>query len=109
MQLQGYDDDVLDEEQVIDDVLGENLRARELQLMRHALEHRRGMFHREFERTGDERERHTLHLRLAELDRQIAAIRQEEEITTFVEGSVRVTLRNTTGHNGADEFDEFDD
>ncbi len=30
--------------------------------------------------------------KIAELDKQIAAIRQEEEITTFVEGSVRLTL-----------------
>ena len=95
MRLEGYDDDILDEEQVIDEFMGENPRARELRLMRGALEQRRAMFRRDYERGRDEREKATLRSKLTELDAQINALRQEEEITSFVEGSVRVTLRNT--------------
>jgi len=95
MRIEGYDDDLLDEEEVIDKFLGENPRARDLRLMRQALEHRLFMFEREHERSKEERERAAMLGKMAELHKQIAAIRQEEEITTFVEGSVRVTLRNS--------------
>lgn len=88
----GYDDEVLDEEEVIDEFLGENPRARELRLMRAALEQRREAFTRERDRTREERERATLSAKISELDKQIAVLRQEEEITGFVETSVRVTL-----------------
>ncbi len=82
----------LDEEEIIDEFLGENPRARELRLMRAALEQRRHVFQKERERAADERARATLNARIAELDRQITALRDEEAITTFVENSVRVTL-----------------
>lgn len=95
MRIEGYDDDLLDEEEVIDEFLGENPRARDLRLMRQALEHRLGMFQRDHERSKDERERAMMISKIAEMHKQIAAIRQEEEITAFVEGSVRVTLRNS--------------
>jgi hypothetical protein len=98
MRLEGYDDDLLDEEEVIDEFLGENPRARDLRLMRQALEHRLSMFQRDQERSKEERERAMMLGKIAELHKQIAAIRQEEEITTFVEGSVRITLRNTPLH-----------
>ena len=90
----GYDDGLLDEEQILDEFMGENPRARELRLMRMALEQRRSGFKRERARSP-EREQPAFAAKISELDRQIAAIRQEEEITNFVEGSVRVTLRNT--------------
>ena len=90
----GYDDGLLDEEQIIDEFMGENPRARELRLMRAALEQRRAGFARERARSPL-REQPGMSSKIAELDRQIAALRQEEEITSFVEGSVRVTLRNT--------------
>lgn len=94
MRLEGYDDDVLDEEQILDEFMGENPRARELRLMRNVLEQRRTGFSRERERSP-ERERPALSAKISEMDKQIAALRQEEEITSFVEGSVRVSLRNT--------------
>lgn len=87
-------EEVLDEEQVIDEFLGENPRARELRLMRAALEQRQAMFQRERERSASEQERHSLNHKIAELTQQIAALRQEEAITTFVESSVRVTLQS---------------
>ena len=92
MRFEGYDDDILDEEEILDEFMGENPRARELRLMRGALEQRRSGFARDCERSANERERATMTSKVAELDKQIAAIRQEEEITTFVESSVRVTL-----------------
>jgi len=89
----GYEDELPDEEQIIEDVLGENPRARELRLMRAALEQRRDAFLRDREKATDDRERSSLGIKVAELNRQIAALRQEEAITTFVEDSVRVTTR----------------
>lgn len=96
MRGYGYDEEeIIDEEQVIDEFLGENPRARELRLMRGALEHRREAFQREKERAKDEREKSTLRAKIAELDKQIEVLRQEEEITGFVETSVRVTLHTS--------------
>ncbi len=88
-------DDLPDEEQVVDDVMGENPRARDLRLMRAALEQRRDHFRREQTRLDAANpEQAKLKTKLAELERQIAAIHQEEAISAFVESSVRVTLNN---------------
>ena len=92
MRIEGYDEDIPDEDQVIEEFLGENPRARELRLMRGALEHRRESLQRERSRTQDVRERAKLDAKLAELEKQIDALRNEEAITDFVEASVRVTL-----------------
>ena len=92
MRFEGYDDDVPDEEQLIDEVLGENPRARELRLMRAALEQRRVSVRREVGRTADVREKAKLEARLVELDKQIEALHNEEAIAGFVEASVRATL-----------------
>jgi hypothetical protein len=81
-----------DEETIIEEFLGENPRARDLRRMRTALEQRASMFRRERARVTDEKERAGLDAKIAELEKQIAAVRQEEAITTFVEDSVRVTL-----------------
>lgn len=97
----GYDD-LPDEEQIIDEVLGENARARELRLMRAALEERRALFQREQERTNDEVENKRLNAKINELTRQIEAVRQEEAISEFVEGSVRVTLHKPAFEDAED-------
>lgn len=93
--MHGYDYEetgLPDTEQVIEEALGENPRARELHLMRRALEQRLALFRRERESAADERERATLNTKINELNKQIAALRQEEAISQFVEDSVRVTL-----------------
>ncbi len=54
MRIEGYNDDVLDEEEILDEFMGENPRARELRLMRGALEQRRSGFQ---SRSGAQRER----------------------------------------------------
>ena len=81
-----------DAEQAIDDILGENPRARELRLMRLALEQRRHVFQKERAQAKGEKERAGFAAKVAELEKQIAALKQEEAITTFVEDSVRVTI-----------------
>ena len=96
MRIEDYDDDVPDEETVIDGVLGANPRASDLQLMIAALEQRRAAFKRQSERTTEASERTKLAAKLAELDTQIKALRDEEAITRFVEDSVRVTLHKTS-------------
>ncbi len=95
MRFEGYDDEIPDEEEVIDEFLGDNPRARELRLLRAALEERLTMMRREHERAVNERLREQLQQRIAELQKQIAAIHQEEAITSFVEGSVRATLQKS--------------
>ncbi len=87
-----YEEETVSEEEVIEDVLGENPRARELRLMRSALEMRLAGFTRELVRTKDEKEKRGLETKIAELKKQIEVIHKEEAITTFVEDSVRVTL-----------------
>jgi len=92
MRFEGYDDEVPDEEEVIDEFFGDETRPRELRLLRAALEQRLTVMQRDCERAVTASERSLLHPRLAELRKQIAAIHQEEAISSFVEGSVRVTL-----------------
>ncbi len=99
MRFEGYDDEIPSEEEVIDEFLGDNPRARELRLMRAALEQRLAITRREHDRTADERERSQLQHKVAELHKQIDAIRQEEAITTFVEDSVRLTLHRSAAED----------
>jgi hypothetical protein len=87
-----HDEEQVHEDDVIDDVLGDNPRASQLRLMRAALEERRAAFRAEVDRTAEEPERTRLQSKLKALDRQIDALRQEEAITEFVETSVKVTL-----------------
>jgi len=103
MQGFGKEEPVLSaEEQAITEVLGENPRAQELREMRIALEQRRDGMRRERERAQERPEQTRLQAKIQELDKQIAALRQEEGITQFVESSVRVTLHQAAG----DEFEE---
>ena len=91
-----------EEEQAIAEVLGENPRALELQLMRQALEQRRDGMQRDKARTKDPADQTRLQAKIQELGKQIDVLRQEEGITRFVENSVRVTLHRA----GGEEFDE---
>ncbi len=104
MRAHGYDEEseVIDEEQIIEQVLGENPRARDMRLMRMTLEDRRNGMRREHDRTSDGADKARLTAKIVELEKQIAVLRQEEEITQFVESSVRVTLHQSA----VDEFDE---
>lgn len=88
----GYDEEQPTDEEVIDEFLGENPRARELRLMRAALQQRMAVFQKERDKTQDEREKTTLSNKIRDLEKQIEALRREEAITEFVENSVRVTL-----------------
>jgi hypothetical protein len=101
MRSSEYDDadTLLDEEEIIEEFLGENPRARELRLMRTTLEERRNRFARERAGVSDAHEQNRLDKKIAELDKQIAALRQEEAITTFVEDSVRVTLHTPSAED----------
>ena len=95
MRSEGYDEDVLDDEGIIDDFMGENARARDLRLMCAALTERRDDMRSQLAKTTDERQRSRLKAKIAEMGGQIAVLRQEESVTQFVENSVRVTLRKS--------------
>ena len=86
------EDEHIDEDEIIDDVLGDNPRASQLRLMRAALEERRGALRKELERSQDDVERNRLQGKIKVLDKQIEALRQEEGVSEFVETSVRVVL-----------------
>lgn len=103
-----YDDDLPDEDSAIESVLGENPRAKELQLMISALEQRRSAALREAEKSISAGERFKLEARLAEMTIQLKVLREEEAITSFVENSVRVTINRPSSPSlDEDENIEF--
>ena len=89
-----HDEQVWDEEQIVDEFMEGNTRARELRMMRAALEHRHEMIQSDLRRAKTDAEQLPLRSKLRELTRQIAALRQEESISEFVETSVKVTLHS---------------
>lgn len=89
-----WDEEPLDEEQIVDEFMAENSRARDLRIFRAALEHRRESVVKELERAKGDDAVKVVRQKLRELDRQIAALKQEETISEFVETSVRVTLHS---------------
>lgn len=93
--LDEYDDEApLDEEALIENVLGEDLRANELRVLRTTLEARRRSLRQDWQNATEEKERERLATRLKEMTKQIAALREEEAINGFIETSVRFTLHN---------------
>jgi len=90
------------EEEAVRDFLGERPGAEELTEWRSTLETRLKSLEAERDKGGTPAPR--LVQKIAQLQKQIAALRQEEAITQFVEDSVRATLAmGVTGT--AAEFD----
>jgi predicted trehalose synthase len=79
------------EEDVIREFLGERPEAAQLRDWRETLEYRLRSLEAELARAAPE-QRPAIESRLQPLRKQIAALRQEEAVTTFVEDSVRATL-----------------
>lgn len=103
MQNYGQEEPELsEEEQAIADVLGEKPRARELEAMRLALQQRRDAIRRDRDQATDKAVQTRLQAKIQELNKQITALHQEEQITQFVENSVRVTLHK----KASDTFDD---
>ena len=92
--MDDHDEQIWDEEQIVDEFMEGNARARELRMLRAALEHRYEMVERDLERIKTEADQMPLRAKLRELKRQIAVLRQEEGISEFVETSVKVTLHS---------------
>ncbi len=78
-------------EEAIDEFLDGKPRARELAEMVSALEVRRETLQRELDAATDAARRKEWAYRIAEVDRQIRILREEQAITGFVEDSIRVT------------------
>lgn len=97
----------MSEDIIIREFLGDNPDSGQYKEWREILEARLKGMQRDAARSspGDAA---SLELRMATLRKQIAALRQEEAITEFVEDSVRVTLAMGATHRGtdADEADE---
>lgn len=81
---------MMNEEQAVRDFLGDRPGADELTEWRSTLEARLQKLEAERDKGGTPDAR--LVQKIAQLRKQIAALRQEEAITLFVEDSVRVTL-----------------
>lgn len=80
-----------EEQAAVEEFLGENPGSAQLRQWRETLSARARRLRQELKAASPE-QAPALRVRLAEMDRQIAALEQEELITGFVEDSVRVTL-----------------
>jgi len=80
-----------DEQAAIDQFLGDKPSSAQLRQWRETLQVRARRLRRELVE-ADPAKAASLGARLAEMERQIAALEQDELITEFVEDSVRVTL-----------------
>jgi hypothetical protein len=80
----------MDEQEAIRDFLGERPDSGQLRDWREALQERLAGLRQERDQRGDPSGR--LGNKIEQLKRQIAALRDEEAVTEFVEDSVRVTL-----------------
>jgi hypothetical protein len=92
----------MDEQEAIQQFLGDRPSAEQLGQWRATLEHRLHSLEGELERSRGTAE---LTREVAQLRKQIEALREEEAITQFVEDSVRVTLAMGTVSEG-DDFRE---
>jgi hypothetical protein len=89
----------MDQDEAIQDFLGERPHADQLRGWRETLEHRlQSLVENRARGTADADA--ALEAKIAGLKRQIAALGQEEAITQFVEDSVRVTLAMGSLHEG---------
>ncbi len=91
------------EEDVIRDFLGERPEAAQLRDWRETLEYRLRALEGELEKAAPEK-RPAIESRLQPLRKQIAALREEEAVTTFVEDSVRATLQMGAVSGTDEEF-----
>ncbi|HLI49924.1 MAG TPA: hypothetical protein VKV18_14735 [Chthonomonas sp.] len=82
-----------EEEQAVEQALGDNPRATELQELRHVLEERLKALQADLVATHEPEQRRALQAQVNELKRQIRVLKQEEAISDFVERSVRVSAR----------------
>ena len=92
MQPENDDQEHVSEDDLIDEALGENTRARELRLFRNALESRQAGMQRELEKSTTDAERAAYAKKIADIKKQIETLRREEAISEFVEDSVRLTV-----------------
>lgn len=94
----------MDEQQAIQQFLGDRPDTSQLREWRSTLEDRLKALKAERGKvTGDAADK--LASRIAQLEKQVAALTEEEAITQFVEDSVRVTLAMGTVSDGMEELD----
>ena len=79
-------------EAALEEALGEVPRSTELRRMRELLQERRARLAQDLSVAEDDQARDKLRRELVKLDEQIAVLKEEAEITKFIEDSVRVGL-----------------
>ena len=92
----------MDHETAVDQFLGERPRAEQLRDWRQTLEDRLKALQAEAKAGRGA----SLETKIAQLKRQIQALREEEAVTQFVEDSVRVTLAMGAATEGMDDQEE---
>ncbi len=100
------------DEEVIEEFFEETPRASELRQMRQALQERRLLLRNDFNTSTNQKYRTGLQSKLKELTIQIAAVREEEAISGFVEGTIRATLSRPPtilDYLTAEELESLDD
>lgn len=103
------DPDALDEaavEEAVREALAEGSSASELQPLIEALRARRRAYAAEAEQAADEADRAHWRARIAEVDRQIEALRVEEALAAFVEFSVRTAASRARPASLQDEGED---
>ncbi|HEX8465362.1 MAG TPA: hypothetical protein VF627_12170 [Abditibacterium sp.] len=76
-------------DEAIDEALEGELRASQLSGYVEALQHRQNLITRDLEVVQDAKDREILQRKLDEIDEQIQVLREEENITKFVEEAVK--------------------
>jgi polyhydroxyalkanoate synthesis regulator phasin len=95
----------MDNDEAVRDFLGDRPEAEQLRAWRVTLEQRLRSLEQDLEKSGTA-PLPALKTKIEQLKRQVAALREEEAITQFVEDSVRVTLAMGTASEGPDYLEE---
>jgi hypothetical protein len=94
----------MNQDEAIKDFLGDRPQSGQLKDWRVTLEERLAGLQQELTERGDGAGR--LGLKIEQLKRQIAALREEEAVTEFVEDSVRVTLAMGQDSEATNEYED---
>ena len=92
-----------DSEEVISEFMGENARASELRVLREELMVRLRAARVERLMEPDAERRAAIASHIKTLEKQIEALRTEEAVSEFVEGTIRATLSKPGNQVGEDE------
>jgi hypothetical protein len=95
-----------DSEEIISEFMGDNARAAELRVMREELMVRLRAARAERLLEPDAERRAVVASQIKTLERQIEALKTEEAVSEFVEGTIQATLAKSENQAGEDDGEE---